>query len=216
MIEIVWNWLAQNYPSVFAVLLAIVITWFVCWRYYKFEERLRKCEGHEEDLNQISTRIDDEIKSAKELERKVDSVQQDIAIIKTYLGVKDPKANSILTMKKSPLKLTETGQQVFEIVEGQQFIDENQDLLLKNIEEKQPRTALDVEITAKLVCMDLLNDPIFDRIKNIVYNHPALKIETENGETTDYTFSIADVCYVLSFPLRDLYLEKHPELVQND
>lgn len=38
------------------------------------------------------------------------------------------------------------------------------------------------------------------------------RIKDENGVERDYDLSLSDVCFVLSLPLRDMYLEAHPEL----
>lgn len=113
-------------------------------------------------------------------------------------------------MKNSPMVLNDNGSMIYNIVNGDRFITENQDVLLSRIADKKPRTLLDVEIAAKEVCLDLLSNPIFDGIKNIVYNHPAVKIKKEDGTESDYVFTIADVCFVLSLPLRDIYLKVHP------
>lgn len=203
------------------------MTWRISGWYHKVETGLKEAEKQEEKFNNLQKTLNREFRKSmalniKSFRRRTDtqakqiaSIQSDIKDLIKVLGDKDPELYKLFAMKKSPLNLTPTGLEVFDIVKGQQFIDENKDLLMKKLEERQPRTALDVEIGARLVCLDLLSEPIFDRIKNIVYNHPALKITTDEGKMIDYAFSISDVCYILSFPIRDLYLDLHPELRQD-
>lgn len=135
----------------------------------------------------------------------------DIKSIKDYLVGKDAKAVNILSMKQSPLVLSPLGKKVYEIIKGGEFINDNRDLLMERLSHKNPRTALDVELSAKEVCLELLGNKIFDDIKDIVYNYPAIKTDID-GKESDYIITIADVCFVLSIPLRDMYLKAHPEI----
>lgn len=104
---------------------------------------------------------------------------------------------------------------IYDIIGGDKFIADNRQLLIDKIKNKNPATPLDVELYAKEVCIELLSDPIFDNIKNIVYNAPAIKLKKQDGTEEDYGFTIADVCFVLSLPLRDEYLKEYPDLGSN-
>lgn len=203
MIDAIWKWLLDNYPGIVIVLTISLVVWKISRWYFKFEERIRKCESFDNLIEDVKTDI-------HSIHKDIDGVKMDIKSIKDYLVNKDQSATSILAMKNSPMVLNDNGSMIYNIVNGDRFITENQDVLLSRIADKKPRTLLDVEIAAKEVCLDLLSNPIFDGIKNIVYNHPAVKIKKEDGTESDYVFTIADVCFVLSLPLRDIYLKVHP------
>ncbi len=194
------NWLAANYPLLFIFLVIFLIGWWARGVLSKLENRVTKCEEKESEFATVIEKIG----------INFDKVRENIQSIKDYLVNKDQSATSILAMKNSPMVLNDNGSMIYNIVNGDRFITENQDVLLSRIADKKPRTLLDVEIAAKEVCLDLLSNPIFDGIKNIVYNHPAVKIKKEDGTESDYVFTIADVCFVLSLPLRDIYLKVHP------
>lgn len=38
-------------------------------------------------------------------------------------------------------------------------------------------------------------------------------IKDANGQEKPYDLAITDVCFVLSLPLRDMYLKEHPQIV---
>ncbi len=207
MLETIWNWIMENYPGMFAMLVVAAIVWTVSRWYFKFEARVKACEAHEPAIEEIRNDV-------KTLRKDIDSVKMDVKSIKDYLVGKDAKAVNILSMKQSPLVLNPLGKKVYEIIKGDKFINDNKDLLMGQLSHKNPRTALDVELSAKEVCLELLSNKIFDDIKNIVYNSPSIKIGAD-GKESDYIITIADVCFVLSIPLRDMYLEAHPEINTN-
>ena len=62
-----------------------------------------------------------------------------------------------------------------------------------------------------MVLYDHLDDDMFNGMKKWVYNSPSRKLMID-GKEQDYTVTMNDVCFVLSLPLRDMYLEKHPDL----
>ena len=76
----------------------------------------------------------------------------------------------------------------------------------------EPTTALDVENSAYTVLLENSGNDFFNGIKDWIYNRPAMKITYDN-EPKDYIVTLDDVCYVFSLPLRNMYLELHPELI---
>ncbi|MGM9817697.1 MAG: hypothetical protein ACI30B_01785 [Paludibacteraceae bacterium] len=138
-------------------------------------------------------------------------ISEDIVQIKTFLMIKNPSAATAFSVKKSPRKLNDAGERLFEDISGKDFLEANKEFLLNEIEQKLPKTALDVETTASEVLFENLQNDIFNRLKNWVYNSP-MRTLTINGEEKDYAVTIGDVCFVLSIPLRDMYLQNHPEI----
>ena len=101
---------------------------------------------------------------------------------------------------------------LFDDVSGSEFLDANREVLIACIDGKTPKTALDVEESALEVLYEHLDDDMFNGLKKWVYNSPSRKLVIE-GVERDYTVTMNDVCFVLSLPLRDMYLELHPELL---
>lgn len=177
------------------IALALIIG-FIAW---KVSKRLTKTDSH-------FTKIDNAISG---LQKDVTDIKSDLSDMQLFITSKYPTALGTFVTKNSPLTLNEFGKRLYEECGGKSFLDANQVLLLKKIEEKTPKTALDVEVYAKEVLFSLTNNDIFNTIKVWVYNSPAWKIGDK-----DYTITLGDVCFVLSIPLRDKYLSLHPEIAQ--
>lgn len=177
------------------IALALIIG-FIAW---KVSKRLTKTDSH-------FTKIDDAISG---LQKDVTDIKNDLSDVQLFITSKYPTALGTFVTKNSPLALNEFGKRLYEECGGKSFLEANQVLLLKRIEEKTPKTALDVEMYAKEVLFSLTNNDIFNTIKVWVYNSPAWKIGDK-----DYTITLGDVCFVLSIPLRDKYLQLHPEIAQ--
>ena len=124
------------------------------------------------------------------------------------MQIKNPKSAISFSTKASPRKLNAEGEKLFEDIKGREFLDTNADFLLNCIKDKTPKTPLVVETVAVEVLVENLNNDMFNDVKNWVYNSPMRKIEI-SGELQDYEVTINDVCFVLSLPLRDMYLDKY-------
>nr|DAY97554.1 MAG TPA: holin family protein [Caudoviricetes sp.] len=208
MLDALWSWIMTNYPGIFVVLACVVIAWILRGRFERVNNRIKKCENHATDIAEVKNAVGG-------LRTDINSMRMDIKSIKDYLVNKDQRAANILSMKNSPRVLNPNGKMIYDIIGGDKFIADNRQLLIDKIKNKNPATPLDVELYAKEVCIELLSDPIFDNIKNIVYNAPAIKLKKQDGTEEDYGFTIADVCFVLSLPLRDEYLKEYPDLKSN-
>lgn len=132
----------------------------------------------------------------------------DIVKVKTVLIQKYPTSMSVFSAKSSPRKLNELGLKLFKAIYGDDFLKKNKDALFQFMDNTRPLVALDVEQAALSACTSLVNTPVFNDMKNYVYNAPS--IDLPDGQKYDVT--ITDVCFVLSIPLRDMYLEEHPRL----
>ena len=140
------------------------------------------------------------------------SIKEDLAVIRTYLTTKYPTAAPVFSQKMSPRSLNDAGKKLLEDIGGAAFLSENKNVLVACIDERKPKTALDVEEAALLVLYDHLDDDMFNGMKKWVYNSPSRKLMID-GKERDYTVTMNDVCFVLSLPLRDMYLELYPELL---
>lgn len=124
------------------------------------------------------------------------------------LLIKHKGLEAALTQRNSPRSLNALGKEIYDMMNGDDIINANKDLLFKKIDEQSPKAALDVESASLLACASLIDSDEFLPVKKFVYNCPAIK--KEDGGEFDVTLDAA--CYVLSFPLRDLYLAEHVEL----
>lgn len=197
MWSIILNWLQINYPIILWALIVASITWLIASFYYR---RFKKTEDLVKSLP-CSARGD-----------MFKSISEDLLQIKTYLMTKNPTAAAAFSMKASPRKLNSAGEELYNDINGKEFLSKNQSFFLQCIEEKKPTTALDVERCAAEVLLENLNESIFNSLKNWVYNSSARKVVI-NEEEKEYTITMSDICFVLSLPLRDTYLNLHPELL---
>ena len=106
-----------------------------------------------------------------------------------------------VTMKASPRKLSPIGEMIYKEIDGDTFLNENEIRLFQYIDDMKPRVALDVEMYAFSACRSLSGLPVFDRLKDYIFNRA--DIDSENGKIS---LSIAVVCEVLAIPLRDRYM----------
>ena len=156
------------------------------------------CEAHDRDIDCIK----DSLKN----------VSDNIVKITSLLLLKYKDAGKLFSVKNSPRQLNELGKQVFEDIEGDEFLKANKDFLFAQIDAYNPQTALDVENAAHAVCLVSADNEIFNRIKSIVYNSPSYKVKDAEGKEKTYDLALPDVCFVLSVPLRDMYLKEHTEI----
>ena len=167
---------------------------------------------HDQDI----TEVKQEIKTMKEGIDRIGVLasrhDEDITRIKSVLAIKYKETNKVFAMKKSPRRLNEFGLQVYREIEGEKFLNENRQSLYGKIGASQPITAYDVEKAAHISCITCADEPIFNRFKNFVYNAPSYTITDSDGKDMQYELSLEDICFILSIPLRDMYLADHSEI----
>lgn len=189
--------------SIFIMVTVIIgiisLTWWCASLYLKVKkiEQL-PCVHHEDKM--------------VELEKAIGNIKEDIAVIRSVIVQKYPTSASIFSMKKSPRRLNEMGEWLFNEIHGSDFLKKNKDFLFSKITEEHPTTALDVENAASLACGSSTGELMFSDIKNYVYNAPSIEIPDYDGGKRKYDITLGDVCFVLSLPLRDMYLQEHPEI----
>ncbi|MCQ2270780.1 MAG: hypothetical protein MJZ52_06105 [Bacteroidales bacterium] len=178
---------------------------------YKIGKKIGIFEESIRYINQSTTQCENRINKLEDLSV---SMHSDILAIKTFLITKYKNAESIWGVKNSPTKLSENGKMLFDAIRGDQFLLDNKSILLQQLSEKAPQTPLDVENDSNEILLRQTETEIFNGLKNWVYESSALLVNGEDGPRP-YTITLNDVCFVLSIPLRDMYLEKHPELINN-
>lgn len=204
-----WNW------ELIGIAIGIITTilggvWLILSKVFglgrfsqRFEELDKRtehasCKSHGEDI--IALKSD------------IASVKGDVIAIKSLLMMKHKDAASVFSIKNSPRKLNELGSRLYAEIQGQTFLEHNQAFFFSKIDAFQPKTALDVENAAHVVCTAYTDNDIFNELKNFVYNSPSYKVTDAEGRERMYDLALSDVCYILSLPLRDMYLQAHPEI----
>lgn len=220
--EAIISFVIEKWPFLVVVIIAVFITFLaVKWYFKSYCATVEKagnannridslpCETMRNDLQNAKARLDS-LPCGKH-DDNFRAIMESLTEIKTFLMVKNPKTAFVFSQKHSPRMLNKAGESLFNDISGSVFLDANKDFLILEIDGKSPKTALDVENGALQALYDNLDNDIFNGLKKWVYNSPSRKVEI-NGEETDYVVTMTDVCFVLSLPLRDIYLQLHPEL----
>ena len=140
----------------------------------------------------------------------VDGLKQDMVSIKTLLMANFKDFGVALAGKHSPRRLTEQGLKIFHDMKGEEFLKKNKALLFAYVDKDKPKTAYDVEGLCYLACLMNVNNDAFIEIKSFLYNYSTITLP--DGKEHEVTMD--EACSVLSLPLRDMYLEEHPEIVR--
>lgn len=204
-----WNW--ELISIAFGIVVAVLGgVWFIFNKVFglgRFSQRFEDLDKRTEHASCKSH--GDDIASLK---NDVASVKGDVIAIKSLLLMKHKDASSVFSIKNSPRQLNDLGKQLFTEVQGQAFLEQHQAFFFSKIDAFQPQTALDVENAAHAACTAYTDNEIFNELKNFVYNSPSYKIKDAEGRERMYDLALSDVCYILSLPLRDMYLKAHPEI----
>lgn len=205
-----WNWeLIGTAVTIIAAVLGGV--WFMFTKIFD----LGRISQRFEDLNTRTrnANCDTHSKDIKEVKTLISSHDDDIKTIKDFLLMTNKKAAILFSVKNSPRQLNEMGTKVFADMKGEDFLNQNKEYLFSQIDDYNPKTALDVENAAHVVCITSVDKEIFNGLKNFVYNSPSYKIKDREGKERMYDLAMSDICFILSLPLRDMYLEIHPEIL---
>ena len=109
----------------------------------------------------------------------------------------DEKLKNEMIQKKSPLSLTPYAERVLQEIKFDRIFLKIKDDLLKELEDCKLRTAYDVQEMARFIVRRKRDDVLFDELKTEVY---------KSGNNLD------EVIAAIFIPLRDYYLERHPEI----
>ena len=145
------NFLLEHWPWVTITAVLIVLAVYVCvkaskWYFGRFvptEKKANDADSKLGELHDLSQTVGS-LPCSKH-DESFTKIMEAITEIRTFLMTKNPKTAAMFAIKHSPLQLNEAGEKLLEDIGGKAFLDENKDLLIACIEEKTPKTALDVE-----------------------------------------------------------------------
>lgn len=219
--ETVLSFLMDKSPIIALACICILVGFWVSnWynRFKKVEEKIDAlpCEKHE-DLYPRFVNTEEKVKElpCSKHDELFHDIREKLVAIQTYITTKDTDVADVFSKKHSPRELNETGEKLYADIKGEEFLDKNKDILIQGIDNKTPKTALDVEESALEVLFSLIDNDMFIGMKNWVYNSSTRKVIID-GVEKDYAITMNDVCFVLSLPLRNMYLDLHPELKNMD
>lgn len=205
-----WNW--ELISATVAIIVAVLSgVWFICGKIFRLGRITQRFE--DVDTRTRNANCDSHSKNIKEIKNLISSHDNDIKTIKEFLLITNKKASVLFSVKNSPRQLNEIGNKVFAEMKGEDFLNQNKEYLFAQIDGYNPKTALDVENAAHAVCITSVDNEIFNGLKNFVYNSSSYKITDREGNERLYDLAMSDICFILSLPLRDMYLEIHPEIV---
>ena len=179
--------------------------WFMLYKAFNLGKVSQRMEEIEKKTSNADCKVHKEnIEKIKEhnLPQRVEQIEKKVS-------------HADCEVNNSPTKLTDFGNKILEELDGINFINDNKEYLIARLDEEKPRTALDVENSALMVFVNFCSSEKFDGIKNFIYNSPEYNIKDKNGCDKKYNLNLIDVYFILSIPLRDLYLELRPEILNN-
>jgi len=187
----------KNIPNGIYYLAVAYIVWKAAQFYFV---RFRDIEKKVCDVDGIKKKIDDEIGPVLV---KINSTSDRIA---RYIITKD-SLNPAFFSTASPIELNTFAKEVLTESGAKNFIDNSFAFLSSKIEERNPKSTLDIQQLAISVVFDLVDTEAFSKVKDFVYNNPKYK---EQGIDMPIIINIAALYF------RDEYFKKHPELKEAD
>lgn len=196
--------------SLVAIALFVIVA-LGGWKLRGISDSLKghPCKAHGDELGKHSESIALIRSTLDRIEGQVGVVLQ---IMTANQTPRDMVAAVTYSEKHSPRRLNANGDALLADINGLEFLQANKSTLLDDIEKFVPKTSLDVENVALSVLRLRMSDDIFNEIKSWVYNAPARNIVGKDGKQKMTEVSLEDVLFVLSLPLRDMFLAEHPEI----
>lgn len=212
---------------VVAVLLCSAIIMGIAWavrQSYKWRKymddtdgRLNNlpCNSHQTDICKHDARLESVTTSLARIEGSLETLillypQSIPARRGSILSSDEPE----LSQKNSPKRLNDNGEKVFDAFHCADFLSRNSEWLMAEVEKFKPKTALDVESMSLAALRVASGDDRFNELKNLIYHSPGITMSLPNGEARSIDISLDDVLFVMSLPLRDMYLSSHSDLLK--
>ena len=224
--EPVTRFIEQNFGLSFLVGVIVVgavisgIVWITIWavkltnKHKDISKRIDDlpCPHHTSKIDKHDEQFADTRALMSRMEGQLELLVQN-SIEKGNRKIKK-KSGLAFSAKHSPRQLNGNGIELLNDCGGKGFLETNMDFFIGKMEKLQPKTALDVEDMALAVLQTHTNEDMFIPLKSWVYNAPSREIKNPNGSTRIQDVDLDDVIFVLSLPLRDKYLELHPEIIK--
>lgn len=198
----------ENWPLLGIVIIVSIIVWFLSRYLKKLEDSHKKveslpCSGHKASINELNG-----------MRMTVDSINDQVTEISKWIMRTDDSMINPLARKCSPRVMTKMGKTLFKISGAEKVLAENSAQLIDEMEKLAPQTPYDTEDAALNVLLKNISHPMFNEIKNyIYYQSEFIVLKDENEEEREVKISLGPIVRLMSIKLRDLYLERHPEVI---
>lgn len=186
------SYIIAHWPVIALLLVTVLAVWkvasFYFTRFKPIETEVGKFKTH---ADCISHRSD------------IDELRNIVRNIERILLQKDNKLIDKLSISRSPRQLNDSGNKLYEDSGAKRLMEEKAAEFIEHLEKRMPITALDVETESQSVLLSLSDEDYFVQIKTFIYNNPRYQ---------DINIDLLTICYVMSLELRNLYLQKYPEI----
>lgn len=223
--EPVTRFIEQNFGLSFLVGVIVVgvvvsgIVWLTIWavkltdKHKDVSKRIDDlpCSHHTTKLERHDEQFADSRAAVSRIEGQLD------LLVKTLVPKQKKRIERsayALSGKHSPRQLNKNGIALLKDSGADKFLEANMDFFIKKMEVIAPKTAYDVEDLASTVLLAESNNDMFIPLKSWAYNAPTRELKNEDGSVKSLDVELDDIIFVMSLPLRDKYLELHPEIIK--
>lgn len=158
-----------------------------------------------EDKNE--QRHKDSDKRHDNVENALKDISKRVATIERFLIKNGGADYNEFTKMNSPRQLNQKGRRLYDESGASLFLANKKEALLRmlsyEMNKLKVKTALDVEILAQRVCLDVSRNEDFKPIKDYIYTHPVFE---------GANVSIDTITMLMGLELRNEYLKLHPEI----
>lgn len=173
----------------FAIISAWGYLFYKTGKYQNIVDEMKiTLNNHSNKFDLINDKFD---KLFDTLNNKIETIAVKVSALEA--GIERDRAHQGMLKKKSPLMITELGYKILKESGAQKFINDNRALLIKQVEDKNPKTSYDVQEFSKEVITEYKDSDEFINIKEYIYEEG---IEFEN------------IIMTMTVYLRDIILAK--------
>ncbi|OJV35602.1 MAG: hypothetical protein BGO33_13790 [Bacteroidia bacterium 43-41] len=219
IIEIIVEWIGDNYPLVFAFIAVIWITWKVSRLYAKQKSINEKvddlpCTKHREDIDTSHSNYNELLRVTNEVNVTVSGMEDRLIEVLKWIIKKDSKMTDALMAKASPLNITPLGYVVYNESGAAKLMEEHLPAFIDTLAGIDPKTAYDVENESFNIILKNTGQPYFKPLKDYLYvaPDPAKFVNPDTKKEVDISLSLSQIAKLMSLVLRDEYLKLHPEI----
>jgi len=193
-----FTWLATNYPLLTGIILIVLITGVIVYRFSGLVHRFRKTEN---DCGQLNN-------NQIALNKRLGSIDSKLNTLIIHLS-STKKIDSNLFRTQSPIELTEAGSKILSDMGGKNYVDSHLETLINQIQKQDFKSGLDVQNYCSVMLNErIIEDDALIPVKNYIYTNPIYKIDDNTSIPLDLTVSVT----IMGIYLRNKYFEKYPEL----
>lgn len=206
MLDELWKWMGEHTPFLLLVSVLVVAAIAITWRASHWVHRIKKTES---ECEKIEGHLSPKLLS---INSSLNTLNGNFNSLVVYLKGKDGAMDTSLFISKSPIQLTDLGVRILDKIGGREFIDNNIEDLIKEMNAQGIKTALDSQTYAPMAVTQLSSTDSFNKIKDYAFKNPYYKEVGENGIDISVPLDMGTITNILGIYLRDKYLERNVHL----